>query len=425
MKRYRNIIAAAAAVFLICIGLLAFITKSQSQRDVLMLNDLMQTVRVHLEQPETLDSVPLDTALLVFSKEGFLIYASPDAPDAIQTRSDALAAGWLCLPIPDTYGITAAIPDPASAALTKNRRILIISAAALFAVLLLLAAAVGLWMQHRVIMPFRNMQRFAENIAQGNLDEPLMAEQNNLFGTFTESFDIMREELRAAREREAALKQREKEMIAALSHDIKTPVTGIKLICELLCVRTEDAYLKGKIESISAKAEQIHLLAGDLLSTSLDTLGELNVSCQDLPSAALAELVREHDTRNLVQASAIPECLIHTDKNRLSQVIGNIISNSYKYANTPIQIQYAYADQFLSMAISDQGSGIPEAELSRITQKYYRGKNAVGKEGSGLGLYISGVLMQKMQGELLCTAASDDPENEFPGLTVTLLIPLS
>ena len=53
------------------------------------------------------------------------------------------------------------------------------------------------------------------------------------------------------------------------------------------------------------------------------------------------------------------------------------------------------------------------------------GKNAAGKEGSGLGLYISGVLMQKMQGELLCTAASDDPENEFPGLTVTLLIPLS
>ena len=58
-------------------------------------------------------------------------------------------------------------------------------------------------------------------------------------------------------------------------------------------------------------------------------------------------------------------------------------------------------------------------------QKYYRGKNAAGKEGSGLGLYISGVLMQKMQGELLCTAASDDPECESPGLTVTLLIPLS
>ena len=98
---------------------------------------------------------------------------------------------------------------------------------------------------------------------------------------------------------------------------------------------------------------------------------------------------------------------------------GNIISNSYKYANTPIQIQYAYEEHFLSMAISDQGSGIPEAELSKITQKYYRGKNAAGKEGSGLGLYISGVLMQKMQGELLCTAASDDPESESPGLNIS------
>ena len=81
MKRYRNIIAAAAAVFLICIGLLALITKSQTQRDILALNALTQTVRAHLDHPESLDSVPLDTALLVFSKEGFLIYASPDAPD--------------------------------------------------------------------------------------------------------------------------------------------------------------------------------------------------------------------------------------------------------------------------------------------------------------------------------------------------------
>lgn len=56
-------------------------------------------------------------------------------------------------------------------------------------------------------------------------------EKRNIFGIFTESFDIMREELRAAKERELALKLKEKELVASLSHDLKTPVTGIKLIC--------------------------------------------------------------------------------------------------------------------------------------------------------------------------------------------------
>ena len=421
MKRYRTILLTAAAVFLICFGLFAWITKPQSRRDMLRLNEIAQTVRTYRTHPEDLDGCQLDTALLVFNSEGFLIYASPDAPDSVRTLSEALGIGWLCIPVTDqgTICCTAAIPDPAERTLAESRRNLLIGFGVVFAVMMLTAVSVWLWLRRRVIMPFRNMRKFAENIAQGNLDEPLLIEQNHLFGSFAESFDIMREELRAARQREEKLKAREKEMIAALSHDIKTPVTGIKLICELLCVRTEDAYLRGKIGSISAKAEQINLLANDLLNTTLDTLGELNVSCQDMPAGVLAELIREHDTRSLVTADAVPECLICADRNRLSQVIGNIISNSYKYADTPITVRYAFSDGFLSVSISDQGNGIPEEDLPKLTQKYYRGENADGKDGSGLGLYISCVLMEKMNGALCCSSGQGN------GLTVTLLIPLS
>ena len=262
------------------------------------------------------------------------------------------------------------------------------------------------------------MQKFAGRIAQGDLDDPLMMEQDNLFGSFTESFDIMREELRESRRREEALRQREKELAASLSHDIKTPVTGIRLICELLAVRTDDTYLRGKIADIDRKAEQIHVLADDLLTSALDELGEMHLHCQDTPSSVLETLLKEHDTRGLVRTEAVPECLISADVSRLSQVIGNLISNSYKYADTPIDVRYAFCSGFLSMEIADHGSGIPEEELSLITTKYYRGKdNAAGKDGSGLGLYIASELMQRMGGALRCENRS--------GLAVTLLIPLS
>ena len=104
----------------------------------------------------------------------------------------------------------------------------------------------------------------------------------------------------------------------------------------------------------------------------------------------------------------------------MSQVIGNIISNSYKYAGTKIDVEYGVKEKYLEMSIKDYGSGVSRDELELITNKFYRGKNAEEsqKEGSGLGLYISKSLMSKMNGELICD--SDDE-----GFSVTVLIPVS
>lgn len=245
-----------------------------------------------------------------------------------------------------------------------------------------------------------------------------MLEQNNLFGKFTGSFDIMREELKASRRRETALKLKEKELIASLSHDIKTPITGIKLLCELLNVKTEDRYLLEKINGIHQKAEQINVLVSDLLTSSLDDLGEMNVECRDESSDILHQLVTEHDSRGYVHVAPVPECMISVDRIRLSQIIGNIISNSYKYADTAIDIGYRFRDNYLEMSIRDYGKGIPDEEISLVTNRFYRGSNAAGKDSSGLGLYISSQLIEKMDGELICFSLED-------GFQVMLLIVLS
>ncbi len=84
------------------------------------------------------------------------------------------------------------------------------------------------------IRPFLNLRKFARQIAKGNLDFPLKARKHNYFGAFTESFDLMREELKRARESECLANQSKKELVAELSHDIKTPVAAIRAACEVL-----------------------------------------------------------------------------------------------------------------------------------------------------------------------------------------------
>jgi len=284
----------------------------------------------------------------------------------------------------------------------------------------------GMYIRKTVILPFDKMKDFASYVAAGDLDKPLEMDRDNMFGAFSESFDIMREELKASRERELALQKKERELVASLSHDLKTPVTGIKLTSELMAAvfsQNEGQQLNvtsdmtAKMNNISKRAEEINVLVSDLFSSTLEDLGEFKVNCTDESSSVITEIVSKYDDRGLVQMTDIPEALIHIDRIRLSQVIGNIISNSYKYAGTPIDVSSHIRDGFLEVSVSDSGQGVPDDEIELITNKFYRGKNHGDKDGSGLGLYIAKMLMEKMGGEL--TVSSDN------GLRVTIIIPLS
>ena len=277
-----------------------------------------------------------------------------------------------------------------------------------------------------------------------------------MFGVFSESFDIMREELAETKERELELQKKERELVASLSHDLKTPVTGIKLTAELIKMRLsvktdtdntgeyegeelggrapvmegegEKIYftaeelhaLNADAEGIYQKAEQIDVLLADLFTSTLDDLKEFKVACRDEESKILADIVKSSDERALAVMDDIPSVIINIDRRRMSQVIGNVISNSYKYADTRIDIAFRISGKYLEMQITDHGPGVPKAEIDLITNKFYRGKDwrDTDTDGNGLGLYIAKMLMNKMSGDLLV-------ESDGRGVKVTLVIPLS
>jgi signal transduction histidine kinase len=271
--------------------------------------------------------------------------------------------------------------------------------------------ALILFIYLRYIRPFGKLKKFAGEIAKGNLDFPLEIGRSDFFGGFTESFDIMRTELKDARAKEAALQKAKQEMLAELSHDIRTPLSTISATCEVLEVKNPTPDVTAKTGVIKSKVATIDSLIANMMSASLAEAEELKVKPREESSALIANMVNNlRDVGEVNVSGELPECLLYFDALRLEQVIDNVVGNSLKYAGTAIGIEYIRQDSGVVIKISDKGPGVKEDELTLITQKFYRGSESDGLAGSGLGLYLADYFMKKMEGDI---AFHNAPEGGF------------
>lgn len=397
--------------------LLFALPKEESLQDTVAVNEIVQAVQSDWDSFEkhanrtSLDYVALDSggAVLYRTKPGLSesVNAAIGHKDTIlDIEVDGEIAGKLIV-----YNRDAAVFQ-----LEKQAVIL-----AIIAVLILQCCICGgyfFYLQRAVIKPFGKMKRFAERIAGGNLDIPLEMDRQNLFGAFTESFDLMRSELKKARMAEARANASKKELVAKLSHDIKTPVASIKAASEVGAALSSDEKIRKNYEQIIRKADQINTLVTNLFSATLEELQELSVTPSDLKSGELRELLENADYLHRAEMPPIPDCLLVADKLRLQQVFDNLFANSYKYANTEIEVAAWLEDSFLAVSVEDHGSGVDGSELPLLKEKFRRGSNTKNIEGAGLGLYISDYCMKKMQGRL-------ELENGSTGLKATVWIVLS
>ena len=269
------------------------------------------------------------------------------------------------------------------------------------------------------IRPFNKLSDFAASVSKGNLDVPLNMDRHNYFGAFTESFDRMREELKLSSEREAAANRSKQELVAEISHDMKTPVATIKATCEVMEIKYKEDDIQEKVSFIKSKATSVEHLIDNMFRATLDDLDELKVTPREESSLIIEDMLaglRFYGT--VEQKGSVPECLILVDKLRLEQVIDNIAGNSFKYAGTTLEVSYKSDADNIRVILSDRGPGVPEKELAMLTTKFYRGSEAAGsgKDGSGLGLYLASRFMEKMGGGL------DLKNREGGGFTAEIVI---
>lgn len=413
----KRIVVISIIVLLICTSLtfFAFKYKGKTEIEVPKVNDIAQSVAKGWDSLEYAELPCLSYKIdyVVLDNENRFIKATRDGlnndlSSAIRNRDTIVD-----VKSQDKVLGKVIIYNNTNNEWIKFRNLLLIFTLCVIIVAAVFCSLYLVFIDRCILYPFRKLQGFARHVAEGNLDMPLDMDKNNFFGAFTESFDLMREELNKARENERIANQSKKELVASLSHDIKTPVASIKAVTEVMHVKTSDENQRRQLDIINSKADQINTLITNMFSATLEELQELKVIVTEQSSQVLYDLIRAADYNCKANIGGIAECIILADGLRLSQVVDNIISNSYKYAGTSIYVSSVIRGKYLEIGFKDYGRGVSEEELPLIFNKFYRAKNSKEKGGTGLGLYISKYMMEKMEGDIYC-------ENSVDGFTVLL-----
>ncbi len=394
--------------------------KAEKSQDTVAVNEIVKTVQndwkslqkrqnKHIN-PTNLEYVVLglDGTVLYRTKAGLSesIHAAISHKDTIlDIKIQGLAAGKILIYNNDAI------------AFRSEKQIAVFAVIATMILQCGICAVYYLYIRHVIIQPFDQMKDFAKRVAGGNFDIPLKMDRENLFGAFTESFDLMRSELKKAKIAEASANAGKKELVAKLSHDIKTPVASIKAASEVGVAIAADEKSKENYQQIIQKADQINTLVTNLFSATLEELHELAVTPSELNSQEVYDLLINADYLHRANIPSVPACLLYADRLRLQQVFDNIFANSYKYANTNINVTIDIVDAYLTVSMEDYGGGICASELPLLKEKFKRGSNTENIEGAGLGLYIADYCMKKMKGRM-------DVTNGSTGLKVTIWIAL-
>ncbi len=413
------------------VGLLAFLGVAKKttfgKRDILRYNDMLYSVEAELKQgidPEVIED-----------RYGCIIVMSKEINAPLLTPLYSSGALVLDLEIDGEYVGKVAWNDMEDN-YNNTAGSFLKAALILWAVVLVCGCILLLYMYLGFVRPVGELKKFTEDIAKGDLDRPLPVPRNPLFRNLAESFDIMREELRASFDRERKAEISRKEQIQGLSHDIKTPVAVIRAACEVLTAKytrkleglpkysegiegvdkkwassIEGEYkdMLDKVASISGKAESISNIMNDVMHVSLEEMETVKVEPVEENSTLIEEfIISLRSYGNIILKNHIHPCLVYMDRQRMEQVIDNIIGNSHKYAGTDIEVEFSETDdilmadgkagKFMKILIRDRGPGVGADDLPLIAEKYYRGSNTGEETGYGLGMYLAKTYMDRQGG---------------------------
>ena len=391
---------------LVEIALCFTVTRSirNEEQDTVLINECLKSVEENLGQEAMYNNALPYTVL---DSEGEVIYKSAGEANVSKDSlalsvNEAVRNGDTILDYNEGDGKTGKIlfHNTLSERTEKAKKNLMLILFVFSAVQLGLVLAFYIYLKETIVKPFDKMNDFAIRIAGGNLDMPLELDKRHVFGSFTEAFDLMRSELKKAQMAEKAANDEKKETIAKLSHDIKTPVASIKSSSEIGYELAKDEKSKEYFHLINEKADQIKSLTDNLFTSSIHDITEISVTASKQNSSSVKTLLQNADYRKKASDYSVPECEVYIDKLRLQQVFDNIFMNSYKYADTDISVRSAIEKEYLLIEIKDKGPGVKPEELSLLKEKYKRGSNSEGKEGAGLGLYLSNYFIETMGGRM-------------------------
>ncbi len=265
------------------------------------------------------------------------------------------------------------------------------------------------YVYHKILKPFWDMSNLSYELAKGNLSIPVKEEKSKLFGRFLWGMDMLREKLEDNKEKELEFQKERKELILSLSHDIKTPLSSIELYSKALSENLYDTQER-KDEALCGIARNVKEIKGyvnEIVTASREDFLNLEVHMGEYYLLEVIKVTESYykDKLSVIhtefQVDEISECLVRGDKNRMIEVLQNVMENAIKYGDgKSIRISSGEEEDCKLIQIENSGCSLKKEELPNLFDSFYRGSNSTGMKGSGLGLYICRTLMRKMDGEI-------------------------
>lgn len=192
------------------------------------------------------------------------------------------------------------------------------------------------------------------------------------------------------------------EALAAVSHDLRSPLTGVMLSASLLEERAAeagDSEIAELAADVARGTRRAALLVDDLLDYARCEAGAMQLTTEPVDlGAVVTEAIEDvRLSRSHLQVQVVrPESpvIARGDDQRLRTVFRNLLENAARYGQPPFRVRIVPAGKQIEVHIEDAGPGIPDAEREVIFGRFRRGSTTRGTTGSGLGLYISRKLIE-------------------------------
>jgi len=275
--------------------------------------------------------------------------------------------------------------------------------------MMIVTIIVFVYVYNKVLKPFQDMSNLSFELAKGNLTMPIKEEKSKLFGRFLWGMDMLREKLEDNKEKELAFQKERKTLILSLSHDIKTPLSSIELYSKALSENLYDSQDRKDeaLQGITRNVNEIKRYVDEIVTLSREDFLNLEVHLEEF---YLSEVMKSTETyykdklsvvHTEFQMDELAECLVKGDKNRMIEVLQNVMENAIKYGDGKrIRISFGEEEDCKLIHIENTGCNLKKEELPNLFDSFYRGSNSSSVKGSGLGLYICKTLMCKMDGEI-------------------------
>ena len=297
----------------------------------------------------------------------------------------------------------------------KSEMILIVNV--MLGIMALVILTVLLYVRAKILSPFERLTDVPYELSKGNLATPVKETRSRFFGRFLWGVDMLRENMEQQKERELKLQRDKKMLLLSLSHDIKTPLSAIKLYAKALSkgLYTEKEKQLEIAENINAKADEIEGYVSQIITASREDFLSLEVRNSEFYLSELITKIKLYYTEKLALIKTdflvgeYSDCLVVGDLDRSVEVIQNVMENAIKYGDgKSIKINFSEEDGWILVTVKNSGCTLQEDELTHIFESFWRGQNAENKKGSGLGLYICRQLMRKMNGDIFAEIKGGD-----------------